>query len=723
MNGRHGKLTARSLGWAMFGASTCLATPALAQQAGSGDSADASEIIVTAQRRSERLIDVPATVAVVAGEELAAASISSSIDLGQLVPGLQVSNTGAYTSFAIRGVSSEATGPGAENNVAVYVDGVYVPSKSAGVFDFPDIQSIEVLKGPQGALYGRNATGGAILFKTLEPSFDTHAKLGLTYGRFNEREAKAVVSGALVPDVLAASIAGYYRKTDGYLKDITTGDRLGGVQSGLVRGKLLVTPSDTVKIQLAGYYHKRIDNDAMAFTIIDGNSAGVLADPNAIVDTPFGFSASNNPNQYRTRTIGLSLTSAIELGVGTLNLVTGYTDLKRHIFADGDYSSVSAIDFTTSDPQETFSQDIYLATRKLGSLDFVVGASYFHDVSLQDPVRIIFGGVPGLDIYSKQKTDALAAYIDGNLELTEQLKLSAGVRWTTEQKRHYGGFNDPTFPFVGKKRWSNISPRLALRYMISDDANVYASYSRGFKSGLFNSSQFFVEESVRPEIVDSIEVGFKGRIADGLTIGLAGYYYDYKDIQVTTFQANQTILQNAAKARIYGADFELTYQPDENLTFRAAVSPVHTKYTSFPGGVVLAPTPSASCPAGFTFCGNGNAALDLSGNRLPRAPNLTANASVSYTLHAGRQAFDLYANVYYSGKFYWEIGNRLAQEKYATVNGRITWRVDEGPLSIQVWGRNLTNTKYYSSQGIGFNADGLLSAPPRTVGVTLGYDY
>jgi iron complex outermembrane receptor protein len=719
VRGKH-KLAWLSGGMAALG---CMIPAAASAQTAEDAARQTDEIVVTAQRRAERLIDVPATVAVLDAQAISGASIASTFELAQLAPGLQVSNTGVYTSFVLRGVSSETSGPGAENNVAVYVDGVYYPSKSSGVFDFPDVESIEVLKGPQGTLYGRNATGGAILFKTAEPSFDPHARLSASYGSFDQKELKGTVSSGLASDVLAASLSGFFRQDDGYIKRVTTGKSVGGERSWLVRGKLLIAPADGVKVTLAGYYYDRRDRTTMAFTTYQGNSSGPLFDPNALTST-YGFDASNNPNYLINKTLGLSGKAEIETGIGDLTLLSAYTDIDNRVYVDGDNSSATGVDFLTVYPQKSFSQEAVLASRKFGAFSFIAGLSYYHDVGRLDPVIVYAGGVDILDIYAKVKTRAIAAYFDGNLDITDRLNLTAGVRWTTENKRIYGGYFAPTFPYVGKHRWNNVSPRAALRYALSDEANVYLSYTRGFKSGQFNPNNYAPGgEAVRPEIVDSFEGGVKARLGGGLSINIAGFHYNYRDIQVSTFADGTQVLQNAAKAKIYGLDAEIAYQPTADLTIRAAVSPLHARYSSFPNAVILVPTPAASCPAGRAFCGNQNADADLTGKRLPRAPDFSANASVNYALHAGDQTVNFFANVYHSGRFYWEISNRVAQKSYTVVNGRISWNIDSGPFSVELWGKNLTDSRYYVSQGIGVNVDGLLTARPRSWGVTLGAEF
>jgi iron complex outermembrane receptor protein len=714
------KTTRLSISLAALLCSTALSVPMDRAQAKEGDAGYApEEIVVTAQRRAERLIDVPASVTALSAATLESASIASTFDLAQVTPGLQVSNTGTFTSFSLRGVSSDTSGPGADNNVAVYLDDMYLPSKSAGVFDFPDVESIEVLKGPQGTLYGRNATGGAILFRTAAPSFSPTGRLSAGYGMYNEREFKAYLSTGLVPDVVAGSLSAYYKKDDGYLNNLLTGKKEGGVETWVMRGKFLVVPSDNVKVTMAGYYSSRMDYNTLNYSLLFGNSNGVSVNRNAILPG-FGQVASNSKHFVRQKTYGLSARADIDTGIGAVSVITGYTNLKSRVWTDGDSTSATATDFLTVIPQQTFSAEVNLASRKFGSFSFLTGANYLTDTGYFNPTRVYFGGAQILEIFAKVRTKAFAAYVDGTYALTDKLQATAGLRWTTERKWHYGANNNSSYPYLGTKRWSSATPRASLRYSFNDDTNVYMSYSRGFKSGLFNAVAFTPpSQTVKPETVDAFEAGVKARVSEEFSINASAYYYDYKDIQVTTFQGVTQVLQNAAKARIYGADFDLTYRPKPDLIFTFGISPLNTKYKNYPGAVVIAPIPTASCPVGFTYCGNRNVNVDLTGNQLSRAPKLTSTLSVSYTIHPGNQSVNFFANLYYTEKFYWDASNRIAQGAYALVNGRITWNIDNGPLSIEFWGRNLTDKKYYASSGINSSRDGFVSARPRTVGGTL----
>jgi len=258
-----------------------------------------------------------------------------------------------------------------------------------------------------------------------------------------------------------------------------------------------------------------------------------------------------------------------------------------------------------------------------------------------------------------------------------------------------------------------------LRYSLTDNINIYLNYSRGFKSGLVNNTVFAPLSSVSPEIVNAFEGGVKTRLANELTLNASAFYYNYNDIQVTTFQQGSTFVENAAKAKIRGIDVDLTYLPIPRLTLKGALSLLHTEYTSFYNALVLIPMPASTCPPGIMYCGNEDAQANATGNQLPLAPKETGNVSAEYTLPIGQQKISFDANLYATSKFYWEAGNRLSQPSYAVLNGRINWNINNGPFTLGLWGKNLTNKEYFSSQAIGTPGDFLLSAPPRTVGISL----
>src|SRR5579863_3750210 len=256
--------------------------PAVAQQAPPATTPDASQqtstngdIIVTAQRRSETLTNVPASITALSAQALTAAGVTSNVDLAKVTPGLTMPSYGAFVQPALRGVTSGGANVGESSNVATYIDGIYQPQQISNLLELPDVEQIEVLKGPQGALYGQNATGGAILINSFSPKFTTTGNLSASYGDYNDVNLRGYITGPL-SDTVAVSVAGGYHRHDGYRTNVLTGQRNRGLDSKAIRGKILFKPTPDLRITLAGYYSDRDDSAAYAGQAYKNNSVGYV---------------------------------------------------------------------------------------------------------------------------------------------------------------------------------------------------------------------------------------------------------------------------------------------------------------------------------------------------------------------------------------------------------------------------------------------------------------
>ena len=681
-----------------------------------------TEIVVTAERRAEALKDVPFTVTVLTADALRDAGVSDTRNLQLVTTGLYFGTSGGFTAVTLRGVSSEQAGPGTDNNVAIYLDGVYMPSKDSGIFDFPDIAGIEVLKGPQGTLYGRNATGGAILFASMDPSFDFGGSASVGYGWYQDKIVKETVTGPLINGVLAGSLSGFYEDNEGYLNDIISGEKSGGITSKLVRAKLLLTPSDELKFLLAGYYSDRYDGNALNFTVLNGNTDGVFFGPTpVIIASQPGDVSSNVENAIHNKTTAESLRATYENAHGKLTSTTGFMNLDSRITDDGDLTSANATAYNILQPEKTFSEDLSFASARFGVARFLAGASYFYDDGKFNPVGVfvgvppIPGNLPAITIRSDVRTNAIAEFLQVDLDVTDKLNIIGGARSTYERKSLYGSFAE-TFPEIASTGWRSTTPNASIKYAVSDSTNLYATYAQGFKSGVYNSESLS-PVAVSPEHVDSFEVGIKSAPKPWISFNAAVFDYNYKNIQVSVYKLGGTELQNAAVARIYGIDIDATLKPMEDLVLKAVVEGLHATYTDFPNGSPEVPLPSKDCPGGYSACGNTVISEDLTGNHLPRAPDFTATLSADYVKHLATSEIKLNTNLYFTSKFYWEIGDRVSQSAYHVLNARASWQPNGSIFSVAIWGRNLTNTTYAQSAGIGGDGDGLLWAPPRTGGI------
>ncbi len=699
---------------------------AAAEKAGQDDNV----IIVTAQRRSERLTDVPVSVTAMTGAAIEAAGVTDTYSLQQVTPGLRMERLGVYTQPSIRGVTAASTSPGAEANVAMYVDGIYQPNQAANTIDLPDIARVEVLKGPQGTLFGRNATGGAIQIFTKDPTYEATGNVGVSYGRFNNIVAKAFVSAPLVQDRLAFSLSGYYEDNDGWIKDLlNNGKRTGQVKSRLLRGKLLFEPADGVKFVLSGQYSHRRDDSLFLYSALDGNTQGANPDPLLnpagpvpVLATKPWTTSVNFPSKLEVKAWSVALKGSIDVGsAGTISTVTAYQKSKIRVSADGDASANEITSFTILQPDKNFTQEVNFASEKFGSFSFVGGLFYYKDDGGYNPLIGNFSGF-AFDNFSDIKVRAWAAYAEGNLEITDKLTAIAGVRYSKEKRsvQYVGGL---AAVFMGtdvhSKSWDSFTPRVSLRYELAPQTNVYATYSQGFKSGVYDLNSTAVVP-VNPEKIKAYEVGFKtsNRTFD---LNIAGFLYNYSNLQVQYNNGGFDALQNAGKARNYGLDIEGAMRVTPDFTLTTGFTYLHARYRDYNPASILVPLVNgAGQPVG------GNAVVptaDLSGYQVSRAPKWTLNLGVNYEHEFAFGKLGFSGNMYHTDDVPMEQSGRIKQDAYTQFNARLSFEPGQTGVKLGIWGKNLSNEKVFQSTFITTGTDGASYAPPRTYGVSLDYAF
>ncbi|MDB5714812.1 MAG: TonB-dependent receptor [Sphingomonadales bacterium] len=761
--------------YGIAGAMTAMAGPALAQQASAPAAASTEvavspdqpaggfgDIVVTAQRRSERLSEVPLTITAQTGADLARQGITNSRELQIAVPGLTFASQGAFAEPAIRGVQTTISQAGADSPIAIYLDGFYQPNQVGNIFDLADVERVEVLKGPQGTLFGRNATGGAISIHTLEPSFDLKGHISLSDGVFvgngvktaNEVTAKGYINIPLVADVLAASVSGFTNLQQGHLTNDVDGSRYGRVKSYLVRGKLLFKPSDGVSFLLSGMYLNRRDDDASTFLPLDGNTVAARptipnADPalpafpnfpDAVYGTKPWHTAGElgGGGQVKTKQWQVSLKSTFDVGgYGTLTSLTGYQKSHPIVLVDVDaaYSpSCLAIGSCITPyvvdygPDKTFQEEMSFTSEKFGSFSFVAGIFIYLDrhrigVNLNTPIAAdgsIDLNVPGF-FYTDAKvdTDAYAGFGEINFDVTDRLRLIGGLRYSSETKTGTGAFfqlHAQNAPRFASHTWNSFTPRISARYRLTDQVNVYATYSKGFKSGILDASNFS-PTPVDPETIASYEAGVKINTR-GFSLSASGFYYDYKNLQAQFFSGTTVILKNAANARLYGGEVDATVKLNDALQVRAAGSWLpHAEYKKFPGAPVFGNTfdPTTGLLQGLV--------IDASGQRMLKAPKFTGNFSVDYSGQVANGRLEAHTTLYYSSSFNWELTQRVKTREYITLGANLSYQPDGSSLKFGIFGKNLTNKAYIDGTVLSAYADAVHYAPPRELGVSLDYSF
>ena len=726
----------------LAGTATLVPAAAFAQSTASSKPAAAAtdtEVVVTAQRRSERLVDVPASVSVVTSTELTNSGIQDSRDLRLLTPGLNITSQGTYVQPTIRGIGTTVTGTGADPNVAIYVDGVYISSQGSALFDFNNIDQIEVLKGPQGALYGRNATGGAIVVTTKVPSLTkASASLDASYGTFNEVGLSAY-GNLPMGDMFAANIAAYSRKNDGYTHNLALGGKHSSItDSQGVRARLLFEPTQDFRAILTGTYIKQADNTAYSYRPLNGNTPQQASVAAHIPSGDYTDISLNNDPYNKLDYKSVNLNMDWDHSWGKLTSISSYADTSYPFGTDLDGTEIPVQTFY-ADPQtqKTTTQEFIYTSPVMGRVSWLGGVYYYHDQSITQ-ARVAIGGlffpVPALRPYVDVTADAYAAYAQAKIDLTGNLHLTVGGRYSSERKHATNNDGGPGGALMtdASHTWSAFTPSVSLRYDITNRSSTYASYSEGFKSGLFdggatgacttaarpNPNCPFAGVPVQPEKVDAYEVGYKYNV--GATVfSTAAFYSQYKNIQINALNAsNQQVLYNAAAGEIYGMDADFSTRLNDNFSLHVGGAYTHGRYTNFPNGQNWVPIFAGGLPNG-----NVQAVGNDSGHTMIRTPEFTGFASLTFRHDMPVGRMESTATASYSSSYYWHVDNRLQQPAFTIVNANITWFSPSDTWKISVSGDNLTDEHtelYVREAAVG---DFVSYSKPRTFAVAVGYKF
>ena len=713
MRGVFTRLMAASATWILCTVPAVAQTVPADQDAASAASSDQlGEIIVTAQRRNERLQDVPISVSAVSAEGLANKGIDNLIGLSASVAGLQYQITAISPSIYLRGVGSNDGNPNIEPSVALYVDGVYIASPNASFTDFNNIQRVEVLKGPQGTLFGRNATGGVIQIITKDPSHTPSAQLTAGYGNYNTYMVKAYATAPL-SDTLAVDFALTRRnQRDGYGKEVNTGADINRSKNFAVRSKALWEPTEALTVRVSGDYSN-------SFTALP---AFVL--PKGVVGLdgiPGSGSFSARANLLPSGTIkqyGGAAHISYDTGSVVLTSITAYRRSRSRNVFDSDATDLNVIAADLPNLTKAFTQEVQIGSPADAKLQWIVGG-FLYDNSVRYVYSRLTGsaissaGIPYLDINSTQEGRSYAAFGQATAELVDRVKLTGGLRYTTEKQRLFGTtrtiFGEAPVP-PGSQKFSKLTWRVALDYEINNNAHSYISYNRGVKSGGFNLN-LPTAPPFQPEILDAYEIGLKSELLDRrLRLNAAAFLYKYKNIQLQVIAptGGQSYSQNAAAATIKGIEAEIEALPVENLTLTANFTVLDGKYDSYPGAPLFTASPLTP-HAAFQ---------DASGNDTVATSPFTGSVGFEYRIPTSIGRFSLNSSLYYNDGFYFGPDKNFPQKSYYLLSSAVNWQSEDEKYGLRIWGANLTNDKYFvqgTPSGFGNLA---IRGAPRTYGVT-----
>lgn len=689
------------------------------------------DIVVTAQRRSENLQDVPLSVVAITSERVEAAGVRSLEDLGVMTPGLNVTRQDASVNYFIRGVGTPADQAGQEKAVAVFIDGVYQATVSSAALSLSNIDRVEVLKGPQGTLFGRNATGGAINVITRTPSRTPTANFSIGYGNKETVDASFYLSGGL-GSIGAIDLAGnYHNQNEGFGVNLFNGREVNKDRSFALRSKLLLDLAPETQVTLTGFHYGSSGSYGTAFR---GYPGTILANGQPASAFPGGFWDVDSDVQpiFDSKETGGDL--HIEQGLGNVKLlsISSYTRAVVTSDNDADLINLPIAGIKFRGPSDTYTQELQLSSDSDGPLTWVLGGFFLYQKAGWDPQQIIGSAVgigPDPDatftVTDTQKTTSYAAYGQASLDLTERTRLTLGGRYTID-KRELQANPQISITTIGVIPLPTVSDsatfkrptwRVALDHELAPDIMAYLSYNRGFLSGVYNLSAPY-DPVVRPEILDAYEAGVKSTLFDRrLRLNAAGFYYDYDNIQVRQIVGTTTRIVNAASARLYGVDVDFEAAIANSLTIQGGFEWLHARYGTFNNAPFSFPNPNPPY-------GNSVTPQPATGNEMIRAPKFTANVSANYETPVSAQA-KLLANLSYgyNDGFVWDSDNRLRQGPVHMINSRLGLEL-EGGMSLAIWGRNLLQEKSYSwvTSGNPFG-DLAAAAPGRTYGATIGYKF
>jgi iron complex outermembrane receptor protein len=716
------------------------------------------EIVVTAQKRSEALKDVPIAISAFTSQDIQNAGISSAIGLNQVVSGLNIAAGGSslLTPF-LRGVGNPTLTVGNEASVAIYVDDVYVSRLEASFFDLVDIDRVEVLKGPQGTLFGRNSSGGLINIITKEPSLtDYEADVSLGYDNYNTFSQKLYLS-VPITDTIAANFS-LYHADQGSSWGYNYGARTpwGYEDPTVVHSKWIFEPSDDLKITTALDYSHTKSTIGISSNIYPGTLAGtpqfLTQPPNNLPERAFGPVGFWDANLYtddriQAESYGGYVRVDYDTGLGKFSSISSLRQENEDYYSDGYFTPLNTLQYNLVTFTRTATQEFQITSDKGSAFDWIVGFFYLNTLAGNEPTSIRGAGlgpqvlgIPAsalllspssvVSLYGEERTQDFAGYAQGTFHAPERTDITLGVRYLYDDVEGRGstvldipgvavGQAGPTL--VSETKYYKPTYKVAVEHHFADDAMAYLSASRGFKAGTYNTLPL-TTPAVKPEILDAYELGAKTEWLDHqLRLNGAFFYYNINNPQVSEIQNSVVFLTNAQSADIKGVDLDGQYAITPRFIAHFGAEYLNSHYTSFNNAPFYLPifTP----PYGNYVLPNGG---NASGDELVAAPRFSANIGFNYQMDSSIGTFNFNTNLFWNQGFYWSADNFVRQKSYEVLDASLIYvpSMDES-LELRLWGKNLTNTKYSTDmlEQAGTAGDSISQAPPATFGIEATYHF
>jgi len=734
------------------------------------------EVVVTAQKRAQSLNDVGIAVNAYSGEQMKELGLSTAADIALQTPGFAVTNSGGggVPVYTIRGIGFDDFSSNSSSTVGVYVDEVALPYPVMSRGAQFDIERVEVLKGPQGDLYGRNNTGGAVNFIANKPSQEFEAGVSLDYGRYDYLRAEGFVSGGLTDTVAGRLAVSSVNQGDGWQRHEVTGETNGEREELAMRALVDWQVSDQISVlfNLHGFSDDSDTQVPQSYLSFDP-AVPVVSDLNDINAARWG-----NQPEREVDSWGGSVTVNWDLESFTLTSISAYDRFEREESIDWDGADVFTTDTRYDTEIKSFSQELRLSSNSDGDLSWIAGL-YYSDDNVEETAFGLLSDLAGFDNANlvEQDTQTQALYGHVEWQLADQWRLTLGARYTDEEREanictadidgNFAGFldfiesvsgggfgwdylpgsaavaqgcttlastgatafDDPTVldvsisgrPFSDEINTTEFTGKIGLDYLPNEDWLIYGSVGTGFKSGGFNAFLALLEQQFAPykeETLTAYELGFKGTLLDNrMQLNGALFYYDYEDKQVSDVVADPTQvfgvltqIKNVPESEVQGAELELQWLPLEGLNIRAAATWLDSEVKDFEDAFDL-----------VLF-----APTDASGNELTQTPELSYNLLASYEWGIGEALLGRITLDYsHSDEYYSYLSNneQVLVEDYDLVNARLSLSDAEDRWSVSLWGKNLGDEEYVVSNTIVTLNLSRYTAMGPTYGVSFNYNW
>ena len=708
---------------------TAFSAPALAQDADGDDNARRlGTVNVTAQRVEENLQDVPVAVTALSTEQIEDKQVLNIRDLTAQVPNINIAtNTGTASAARIflRGVGEDESRGAVDQAVGIYVDGVYVGRSVGSLFDVVDLESIEVLRGPQGTLYGRNTVGGAIKLTSVKPQMENSGKVSAVLGNYDRVELKGT-GNLQLGEATAVRVTGFSRRRDGFHDVIPNGpftgegpEGVGALDTFAIRGSLLHEFNDDWSIQIA-IDHTDDNSDPIPDSAAPGNDADndiFTIEPLPGTTCPAGgLLPLGCFTDYRSEVQSTGLMARVDGAFGTLD----FTSISAYRELEDELSTRIGFPFSQMTDQDQLSQEFTIGQTGQGALDWIAGVYVFQEDLQLDSVFIFPFSID-------TSTDSVAVFGQGTYAFNDQLSVTGGLRYTNDSK-DFDGVGPFGFARTDSEDFDNVSFTIGGDYRFNDDILGYAKYSTGFKSGGWSPDAFSgtaVFLPVEEETLDSFEVGLKADFNDSLRINAAAFFNQYEGLQIgATVPGLGFTRFNVDETEIAGLEVEGVWQVTDNFQFNGNLGILDAEYTSVTGDQARGLTNNgAGCPAGIDPT-NDTAIIDCAlGLDLKNAPGYKATIGALYTQPVYNGELIVSADASFEDDSWSLVANSPAHafiEIDTLINARVKYADDRG-WSVAVFGRNLTDEEYYRAASA--SSFTTYASPPLEYGIEVGVEF